>query len=80
MILGFVLAGIGGTILSFRVYEAEGALGMVGLLTPHAHAAEGFNRLMVDGLGFINVVPQALILFGFALIFFVAAMYLLKFE
>ncbi len=80
MILGFVLAGIGGTILSFRVYEAEGPLGMVGLLTPHAHAAEGFNRLMVDGLSFVNVVPQALILFGFALVFFVAAIYLLKFE
>ena len=80
MILGFVLAGIGGTILSFRVYEAEGPLGMVGLLTPHAHAAEGFNRLMIDGSSFVNVVPQALILFGFALIFFVAAMYLLKFE
>ena len=80
MILGFVLAGIGGTILSFRVYEAEGPLGMVGLLTPHAHAAEGFNRLMVDGLSFVNIVPQALILVGFALVFFVAAMYLLKFE
>jgi ABC-2 type transport system permease protein len=80
MILGFVLAGIGGTILSFRVYEAEGPLGMVGLLTPHAHAAEGFNRLMVDGSSFVNVVPQGLILVGFALVFFVAAMYLLKFE
>jgi ABC-2 type transport system permease protein len=80
MILGFVLAGIGGTILSFRVYEAEGPLGMVGLLTPHAHAAEGFNRLMVDGSSFVNVVPQGLILVGFALVFFIAAMYLLKFE
>jgi ABC-type multidrug transport system permease subunit len=80
MILGFVLAGLGGTIISFRIYEAEGPLRIVGMLTPHAHAAEGYQRLMVDGLGFANVVPQGLILVGFALVFFVAAMYLLKFE
>jgi ABC-type multidrug transport system permease subunit len=80
MILGFVLAGLGGTIISFRIYEAEGPFRVVGMLTPHAHAAEGFKRMTVDGLGLASVAPQGLILFGFALVFFVAAMYLLKFE
>jgi ABC-type multidrug transport system permease subunit len=80
LILGFVLAGLGGTIISFRIYEADGPLRIVGMLTPHAHAAEGFQRMTVDGLGLTSVVPQGLILFGFALVFFVAAMYLLKFE
>ncbi|MFN2126008.1 MAG: ABC transporter permease [Candidatus Promineifilaceae bacterium] len=80
MILGFVLAGLGGTIISFRIYEASGPLRIVGMLTPHAHAAEGFQRLTVDGLGLASVVPQGLILVGFAAVFFVAAMYLLKFE
>jgi len=80
LVLGFVLAGLGGALLSFRVYEAEGILGKVGLLTPHAHALEGYNRIMVDGLGVAAVWPQALILLGFALIFFLAAMWLFKFE
>ena len=80
LILGFVLAGLGGTIISFRIYEADGPLRIVGMLTPHAHAAEGFQRMTVDGLGLTSVVPQGLILFGLALVFFVAAMYLLKFE
>ncbi|MGD8856209.1 MAG: ABC transporter permease [Chloroflexota bacterium] len=80
MILGFVLAGLGGTIISFRIYQAGGPLQIVGMLTPHAHASEGFQRLTVDGLGLAGVAPQGLILLGFALVFFVAAMYLLKFE
>jgi ABC-2 type transport system permease protein len=80
MILGFVLAGLGGTIITFRIYEAGGPLRIVGMLTPHAHASEGFQRMTVDGLGMASVVPQGLILFGFAAVFFVAAMYLLKFE
>lgn len=80
MILGFVLAGLGGTIISFRLYQAGGALQVVGMLTPHAHASEGFQRLTVDGLGLAGVAPQGLILIGFALVFFVVAMYRLKFE
>ncbi|UCG26197.1 MAG: ABC transporter permease, partial [Chloroflexota bacterium] len=80
LILGFVLAGLGGTIISFRIYEADGPLRIVGMLTPHAHAAEGFKRMTVDGLGLASVAPQGLVLFGFALVFFAAAMYLLKFE
>ncbi len=80
MILGFVLAGLGGTIITFRIYQAGGPLRIVGMLTPNAHASEGFQRLTVDGLGLASVAPQGLILVGFALVFFVAAMYLLKFE
>lgn len=80
LVLGFVLAGLGGALLSFRVYESEGVLGLVGMLTPHAHALEGYNRIMVDGLGVAAVWPQALILVGFSIIFFLAAMWLLKFD
>jgi ABC-2 type transport system permease protein len=80
LVLGFVLAGLGGALLQFRIYESEGVLGLLGLLTPHAHAIEGYNRIMVDGLGVAEVWPQALILLGFALIFFLAAMRFLKFE
>ena len=80
MILGFVLAGLGGTLLVFRVYEAEGILRIVGFLTPHAHAVEGYFRLIQDGLGLAAVWPQALVLLGFALLFFLVAMWRFKFE
>ena len=80
MLLGFMLAGLGGTIIMFRIYEAEGFLRIIGMLTPHAHAAEGYFRIMLDGMGVASVWPQALILLGFALIFFLAAMWLFKFE
>jgi ABC-2 type transport system permease protein len=80
LLLGFVLAGLGGTLVTFRVYEAGGILGAVGLMTPHAHAAEGYLRIVVDGLGVGAVWPQALILLGFAVIFFLVAMWRFKFE
>jgi ABC-2 type transport system permease protein len=80
MVMGFVLAGLGGAIMQFRIYEAEGFLGFVGKLTPHAHAIEGYSRLIQDGLGVVDILPQFLILLGFALVFYLAAMRLLKFE
>ncbi len=80
ILLGFVLAGLGGTFIMYRVYEADGFLGILGRLSPHAHAAEGYNRIMIDGLGIASVWPQALILLGFSTVFFLAAMWLLKFE
>lgn len=80
MILGFVLAGLGGTIITFRIYQAGGPLRIVGMLTPNAHASEGFQRLTVDGLGLADVAPQGFILIGFALVYFIVAMYRLKFE
>jgi ABC-2 type transport system permease protein len=80
ILLGFVLAGLGGTLIMYRVYEAEGFLGIIGRLTPNAHAVEGYYRIIIDGSGVASVWPQALILLGFALIFFLAAMWLFKFE
>jgi len=80
MVLGFVLAGLGGALIQFRVYEAEGFLGIIGKLSPHAHAIEGYSRLIQDGLGAVNVAPQVLILLGFALVFFLGAIWLLKFD
>jgi ABC-2 type transport system permease protein len=80
IVLGFVLAGLGGALLQFRVYEAEGFLGFVGMLTPHAHAVEGFSRLMLDGLGAVDIVPQVLILLGFAVVFSLGAIRLQRYE
>jgi ABC-2 type transport system permease protein len=80
LVLGFVLGGLGGTLIQFRVYEAGGFLGFLGRLTPHAHAVEGYFRLIQAGLGAVDVLPQALALFGFALIFFLASTRFLKFE
>ena len=80
MILGFILAGLGGTIITFRIYQAGGPLQIIGMLTPHAHASEGFQRMTVDGLGLAAVAPQGFILIGFALVYFIIAVNRLKFE
>jgi ABC-type multidrug transport system permease subunit len=80
LVVGFVLAGLGGALIQFRVYEAEGFLGFVGKLSPHAHAIEEYSRLFQDSLGAASILPQAGILIGFAFVFFLAAMWLLKFE
>jgi ABC-2 type transport system permease protein len=83
LILIFVLAGIGGCIAlstSHPIYRMEGPIGFISRLTPHAHALEGYQRLMNEGAGLLDILPQVAILFGMTLIFFVVAMWRFRFE
>lgn len=82
-LLGFALGGISGCVpvgallLAFR---NEGILGNLARLTPHGHALEGFFRLLAENAGVVEVLPQAGILAGFALLFYVLAIWRFKFE
>jgi ABC-2 type transport system permease protein len=81
-LLGFVLAGLGGSI-SFGVvplYKGGGTMETISKLTPHAHALNGYDMLMIGGKGLVDVLPEIGILLGFALVFMLIASWRFRFE
>lgn len=52
----------------------------IGHLTPGAWAMDGFQNIVVRGLGLASVVVPALVLWGFAALFFGLAVWRFKFE
>ena len=49
-------------------------------LTPHAHAIQAMQGLTVEAWPLLRAMPQILVVFGFAVVFFVVAMWRYKFE
>lgn len=81
-LLGFVLAGLGGSI-SFGVvplYKGGGTMETISKLTPHAHALNGYDMLMIGGKGLVDVLPEIGILLGFALVFMLIASWRFRYE
>ncbi len=81
-VLGFVLAGIGGCIAvtPTPLTRSEGFMGVLSKLTPHAHAVEGYYRLMGENATFVQVLPEIGILSAIGIAFFVIATWRFKFE
>ncbi len=83
LVLGFVLAGLGGC-LSFNplkpMFRQEGVLGILGKLTPNSHGLEAYRRLLVDQGGVVDVLPQLGILVLMSAIFFLVARWRFKLE
>lgn len=77
-ILGFVLLALGGTI--YPLFLFGGLMATLSRLTPNAWAIEGYMRVMADGWTLAQVAPNILILFGFAAVFFVLAVWRFKFD
>jgi len=76
-IIGFILAGIGGCIVGFP----DGSfMDKLSLITPHGHAVRGFYSLLNYGEGVIDILPQIGAVAGFAVIFFLIAMWRFRFE
>lgn len=82
MVLGFVLAGLGGALMWSwpPVYRQETMLGFVARLTPHAHALQGYNLLMIDGTGLGAALPEIGVLLAMATVFFAISAWRLDFE
>jgi len=82
MVLGFLLAGLGGCIQvgNRPLFRATGVLGTISRLTPHAHALEGYMRLLAEDAGLWQVLPQVGMLLAMAVVFFSVAMWRFKFE
>jgi len=82
VILGLILAVIGGCISAGGqlVFRAEGFMGTLAKLTPHAHALEGYYSLMAEDATFVASLPQMGIVLAFAVFFFLIAVWRFRFE
>lgn len=82
VLMVFVLGALGGSIqMGLRpLYRAEGFIGFVSRLTPHAHALEGYLRLLVEEARFVDVLTQIATLLLMGLIFFLIAVWRFRFE
>jgi ABC-2 type transport system permease protein len=89
MLLGFVLYFASGfTIFTINVsggvadasYQPEGIRFYISQLTPHAHAIDGYIQLMIGGAGLADVTPNIVALLGFAVVFFLVAIWRFKFD
>jgi ABC-2 type transport system permease protein len=83
--LGFVLYGASGSIMSSGSlsdlgFRSAGFQFYLSQLTPHAHAFDGYLKLMVEGGGLVDILPNIAALVGFAVAFFLVAMSQFKFE
>jgi len=82
LILAFVLAGLGGALPTSRepLSRAGGFVSVLSQITPHAHAVEGYYRVMAENQTFIQILPQIGILLVFGILFFLIAVWRFKFE
>ncbi len=81
MLLGFVLAGLGGCLgAKLPFARSGGLLGILSSLTPHGHALEAYYRLLAESGTLIDVLPQLGILAAAGLVFFAVAVWRFRFE
>jgi len=82
MILAFILAAIGGAIPISRIPFArmEGFIGTLSQVTPHAHAIEGFYRVMTENAGLAQVWLQIGVLLVMGIVIFLLAIWRFRFE
>ena len=69
LLLGFALAALGGCFVfgtPVPLYKGGGIMETISKFTPQAHALMGYDSLLNEGGSLVQVLPQALILLGFA--------------
>jgi ABC-2 type transport system permease protein len=77
-ILGFILAGLGGCITPF--FNQKGFMGIVTRFTPHAHALEGYVKIIIEGSNWIEILPQAGFLLGMGILFLLIAIWRFRYD
>lgn len=83
LILGFALAALGGCIMMgsyVHLYDSGGTIGFISRLVPHAHALMGYDALINQNAGLVDILPQAGILIGYAAVFLLVASWRWKYE
>ena len=77
-VLSIVLAALGGMMVPRSVMPAF--MQKLSLVTPHAWALTGFQDIIVRGLGVNAVLPAVAMLMGFALVFWILAIWRFRFD
>jgi len=85
MVLGFVLYLASGLTssshyLSNPAFQSEGFSYYLAHLTPNAHAFDGYVKLMLNGGGLEDILPNMLALLGFGVVFFLIGVWRFKYE
>jgi ABC-2 type transport system permease protein len=81
MVLGFVLAGIGGAFpLWPPIFRSAGFIGTLAKFTPHAHALEGYYSVMAENATLTQILPQLGFLLLMGMVFFLLAVWRFKFD
>jgi ABC-type multidrug transport system permease subunit len=87
LVLGFVLFFASGSLGSMSTsgdfdlgFRSEGFRFYVSQLTPQAHAFDGYIKLMLEGAGLVDILPNILALLGFALVSGLLALWRLRYE
>lgn len=85
MVVGFLLyfaSGQTGGSISRTGYESglEGFRYYLSQLTPHAHAFDGYLKVVLGGAGVADILPNILALLGFGVFFFLIGLWRFKYE
>jgi ABC-2 type transport system permease protein len=82
IILAFILAALGGALplSNIPLTRTEGFISVISKFTPHAHAVEGYYRVMAENAGLAQVWIEVLILIAIGIIFSLLATWRFKFE
>ena len=81
MVLGFVLAGLGGAFPTWPpLFRSEGFIGVLSKFTPHAHALEGYYSVMAENASLAQILPQLGFLVLMGVVFILIAAWRFKFE
>jgi len=77
-LLAFLLAAVGGCI--YPLYKMGGFVGVLPRLVPQGQAMIGFTKLLADGAGALQVLPQVGILVGMAVLFFLIGLWRFRYD
>ena len=66
--------------LSNPAFQSEGLTYYLAHLTPNAHAFDGYVKLMLNGGGLEDILPNMLALLGFGVVFFLIGVWRFKYE
>jgi ABC-2 type transport system permease protein len=71
--LGMILGLLGGTMVPMEVFPD--VMRTLSHATPHAWAMDAFHRLLLDGGGLVDVLPEVTVLLGFAAVLLTLAVF-----
>lgn len=69
--LALAMAALGGSMVPLEIFSST--MRSVAKVTPHAWANEAFNELLNRGGNLADVVPQVVVLLGYALVLLAVA-------